>query len=197
MAKRKPKKIVTRQKYNDCWMYIILLTTIVILAESLKTYSFNILSVNLTYSVLLLPFIFALTNYITKKYGFRRTLIAILVSVISLIGFILLMNFAIGRDFIFSSISGSLLGYIISQSVNTMIYKFLLVNTDSPYILVLLNYIFAYIVFYMLYTLVNRDIVITDTFWVGYFISIIIQTIMSIILTYLDKKVKVGMSKDD
>ena len=44
-------------KYNDSWMYILLLSTIVILGESLKTYTFNLLGVNLTYVIFLLPFI--------------------------------------------------------------------------------------------------------------------------------------------
>ena len=178
-------------------MYILLLSTLVILAESLKTYNFQIKGINLTYAVFILPFIYMVTNYITKKYGFRRTLIAIAISAISLISFILLMNFAIGRTFDISNIVGGLLGYLISQMVNTIIYKFLLVNTNSPYLLIVLNYIFTYIVFYMLYTIVYINIIITDTFWTSYFITLGIQTIISIGLAFLDKKIKVGMSKDD
>ena len=140
-------KTTKTTKYNDSWMYILLLSTIVILGESLKTYTFNLLGVNLTYVIFLLPFIFMVTNYITKKYGFKRTLTAIIISSISLIAFVLLMNFAIGKTFTISSISGGLAGYLVSQTINTMIYKFLLVNTNSPYLLVLLNYVFGYIVF--------------------------------------------------
>lgn len=184
-------------KYNDSWMYILLLSTIVILGESLKTYTFNLLGVNLTYVIFLLPFIFMVTNYITKKYGFKRTLTSIIISSISLIAFVLLMNFAIGKTFTISSISGGLAGYLVSQTINTMIYKFLLVNTNSPYLLVLLNYVFGYIVFYMLYAIVRMDLVIADTFWIGYFITLLIQTIISMVLASIDKKIKVGMSKDD
>ena len=190
-------RTINRTKYNDSWMYILLLSTLVILAESLKTYNFQIKEINLTYVVFILPFIYMVTNYITKKYGFRRTLIAIAISAISLISFILLMNFAIGRTFDISNIVGGLLGYLISQMVNTIIYKFLLVNTNSPCLLILLNYIFAYIVFYMLYTIVYINIIITDTFWTSYFITLGIQTIISIGLAFLDKKIKLGMSKDD
>ena len=190
-------KTTKTTKYNDSWMYILLLSTIVILGESLKTYTFNLLGVNLTYVIFLLPFIFMVTNYITKKYGFKRTLTAIIISSISLIAFVLLMNFAIGKTFTISSISGGLAGYLVSQTVNTMIYKFLLVNTNSPYLLVLLNYVFGYIVFYMLYAIVRMDLVIADTFWIGYFITLFIQTLMSMGLATIDKKIKVGMSKDD
>lgn len=190
-------KTTKTTKYNDSWMYILLLSTVVILGESLKTYTFNLLGVNLTYVIFLLPFIFMVTNYITKKYGFKRTLTAIIISSISLIAFVLLMNFAIGKTFTISSISGGLAGYLVSQTINTMIYKFLLVNTNSPYLLVLLNYVFGYIVFYMLYAIVRMDLVIADTFWIGYFITLFIQTLMSMGLATIDKKIKVGMSKDD
>lgn len=187
----------TKQKYNDCWMYILLLSTLVILTESIKTFNFSLFKVEMTVATFLIPFIFAITNYITKKYGFRRTLTGIIVSAISVVLFVIIMNFAIGRTIEFGSLTGGLLGYLISQIVNTMIYKFLLVNTNSPYILVLLNYIFGYIVFYMIYTIMHLDMIILDTFWISYFVVLVIQSIMSIGLALLDKKILVGIGKDD
>lgn len=187
----------TRKKYNDSWMYILLLSTLVILTESVKTFNFSLFNVEITTAIFLIPLIYAITNYITKKYGFRRTLIGIVTSAISVVLFVLIMNFAIGKEMDFGSLSGGLLGYLISQLVNTMIYKFLLVNTNSPYILVLLNYIFGYIVFYMIYTIVHLDMIILDTFWKSYFIVLGIQAIMSIGLAVLDKKILVGIGKDD
>lgn len=190
-------KIQNKTKYNDSWMYILLLSTIVILAESLKTYSFSLFDVNITYVIFLLPLIYGVTNYITTKYGFRKTILGIVISVVALMAFILLMNFAIGKELDLSNITGGLLGYIISQLVNTLIYKFLIVNTNRPYLLILLNYIFAYIVFYMLYTVVSIDLIVAETFWIGYFVTMAIQIIMSIFIAIIIKKIKLGMSKDD
>lgn len=187
----------TKQKYNDCWMYILLLSTLVILTESVKTFNFSLFKVEMTVAIFLIPFIFAITNYITKKYGFRRALNGIIISAISMILFIVLMCFAIGTQMNFSALSGGLIGYLISQIVNTMIYKFLLTNTNSPYILVVLNYIFAYIVFYMVYTIIHLDMIILDTFWISYFIVLAIQSIMSLALAFIDKKIVVGIGKDD
>lgn len=187
----------TRKKYNDSWMYILLLSTLVILTESVKTFNFNLFNIELTYAIFLIPIIFAITNYITKKYGFRRTVNGIIISTISVVLFVLLMSFAIGKELELGSLTGSLLGYLISQIINTMIYKFLLVNTNSPYILVLLNYIFGYIVFYMVYTIVHLDMIILDSFWISYFVVLAIQSIMSIGLALLDKKILVGIGKDD
>lgn len=190
-------KIKSKTKYNDCWMYILLLSSIVILTDSVQFFNIKLFNVEITIAIFLIPLIYAVTNYITKKYGFKRTLNAIIISTISLILFIMLMNFAIGKEVNYSNIIGSLLGYIMSQVVNTFIYKFLLVNTNSPYILILLNYIFAYIVYYMIYTVVYLDRIVLDNFWISYFLVLLIQTIMSIVLAIIDKKIPIGMSKDD
>lgn len=190
-------KLKKRTKYNDSWMYIILLTSLVILTESLKTYNFNIMNIELTFSIFLIPFIYAITNYITKKYGFRKGLTAILISTVSIVIFVIIMSFAVGKNIELSSITGELLGYFLSQLLNTMIYKFLLVNTNSPYLLVLLNYIFGYIFFYMIYTVVNLNMIILDTFWLSYFVVLIIQSVISIALSVVDKKIPVGIGKDD
>lgn len=187
----------TRKKYNDSWMYILLLSTVVILAESVKAFNFTLMDAKLTFALFLLPCIYAITNYITKKYGFRRSFNAIIISSLSLIAFVMIMSFAIGKELNISGMSGQLLGYIISQLVSTLIYKFLLVNTNSPYLLVLLNYIFAYIVYYMVYTVVHLDMIILDTFWLSYFLALGIQTIISIGVTILDKKIEVGIGTDD
>lgn len=186
-----------KTKYNDSWMYIILLTSVVILTYSLKEYNFHIINTELTFSIFLIPFTYAITNYITKKYGFKKGITAIFISTVSLVLFILLMGFAIGKNIELSSITGELLGYFLSQLLNTMIYKFLLVNTNSPYLLILLNYIFGYIFFYMIYTVVNLNMIVLDNFWISYFIVLIIQTLISIVLSIVDKKISVGIGKDD
>ena len=186
-----------RKKYNDSWMYIFLLSTIVILADSLKTYTFNIKDIAITFSIFLLPVIYFVSSYITKKYGYKRGISSIIISGISLIVFLLLMNFAIGRNMSLSSISGELCGYLISQVVCITIYKFLLNNTTSPHILVFLNYVFSLIVYYMVYTLIHLDMIILDSFWVSYFTVLGIQSVMCIVITIIDKNIKVGISKDD
>jgi len=187
----------TKKKYNDSWMYVLLLSTLVILTESLKNFNFTIFKAEITYAMFLIPIIFAITNYITKKYGFRRTINGIIISAVSMILFVLIMSFAVGKPMDFGGLLGGLLGYLISQLVNTIIYKFLQVNTTSPYLLVLLNYIFGYIVFYMVYTIVHLDMIILETFWISYFIVLAIQSIMSIGLALIDKKIPAGIGKDD
>ncbi len=188
--KRKKEKI-----YDDSWMYTLLLSTIVILGESLKSYTFPIKGIELTFAIFLLPIIFFLTNYITKKYNFMRSISAICLSTVALVVFTYSINYALGRTVDFLSIGGEVSGYLIAQMINLYIYVFLLNNTSSPTILVLINYLFALIVFYMFFTLINLSVLVTDTYWLGYFITLFIQLIECIIISIVDKFIKRGAEK--
>lgn len=190
MTKSKTKR--RKEVYSDSWMYILLLTTLVILIESLKSYTFTINQVSVTYSIFLLPIIYLITNYITKKYDYKKSIVAISISGVSLVLFVAIMNFALGKTMDFSSVSGQFCGYVVSQFVNLTIYKFLLNNTNSPFFLIFLNYLFSLIVFYMFYTLIHLNMIILDDFWTGYFMVLDIQTVICFILSIIDSKIKVG-----
>lgn len=191
MTKKKKEEL-----YNDSWMYILLLTTLTILLESLKTYTFKIMGVKLTYSLFLLPFVYFIVNYIVKKYDYKKGIAAIAISGVMFVCFTAIMSFAMGESLILSSVSGEFCGYVVSQFINLTIYVFLLNNTKSPYILVLLNYIFALIVYYMFYTLIYLNVIILDDFWKGYFITLFIQIILCVPITIVDKKIKRGREKE-
>ena len=178
-----------KEIYDDSWMYILLLTT---LALSIKTYKFTVLSRNISYTTLLLPLIYLNANYITKKYGYTKTLLAISISGIGMVLFVLLMNFALGKISLLSGISGEFCAYVTSQLVNLTIYNFLLKNTEMPFFLILLNYIFALIVFYMFYTLIYLNMFVTTEYWKSYFVILAIQSVICLILTIIDKKIKLG-----
>ena len=123
MTKRMTKEEL-QDMYNDSWIYIMLLSTLVILTESLKNYTF-VFTTKITYSIFLIPVILLITNYITKKYGFKRSLLAIIISTISLVAFVAIMYFAIGINFTLNAVSGQVVGYLICQLVNLFIYCFI------------------------------------------------------------------------
>ena len=182
--------------YEDLWMYILLQITLVILLESLKTYTFTIKGVSLTYSLFLLPFVFLITNIIAKRYDYKKAVASISFSGVALVVYVYLMSFALGERLLLMNIGGEFSAYVVSQFVNLTIYLFLLNNTKSPFIIVLLNYIFALIIFYLLYTLINLNIIILDNYWKGYFITLFIQLFICIIITIIDKKIKKGREKE-
>ena len=190
---KKEKEEVLEVEREGWWVYILLLSTIVILAQSLKDYTFSFDNVTLTYSIFILPIIYFVTNYITKKYGYAKSVIGISVSGVVLVLFSMIMSFAIGKDFSFYDICGGFCGYVISQFVNLTIYQFLLVNTTGSFILIYLTYLFAFVVNYLFYTLIYMDLLVFDNYWVSYFATLILQGILCFLLTFFDVNIKRGI----
>ena len=184
---KKEKEEVLEVEKEGWWVYVLLLSTIVILAQSLKDYTFSFDNVTLTYSIFILPIIYFVTNYITKKYGYAKSVIGISVSGVVLVLFSMIMSFAIGKDFSFYDICGGFCGYVISQFVNLTIYQFLLVNTTGSFILIYLTYLFAFVVNYLFYTLIYMDLL------VSYFATLILQGILCFLLTFFDVNIKRGI----
>ena len=179
--------------YNDSWLYILLLTTLVILLEALKTYTFSLGGINLTYAIFPLPVIYLIANYITKKYGPKKTTKAIAISGILFVIFVSMISFSLGEKIVLTSISGEFFGYIASQYINLLVYTFLLNNTKSPYILIFINYLFSLVIYYLFYTLIYLHMITLDTYWQGYFITIGIQSFICFGLAYKDKKIPRGI----
>jgi len=189
MKKRKELQV------DDSWLYTLLLSTLVILGEALKDYYFSIKGVNITFTIFLLPVIYLLTNYITKKFNFNKGVAAICLSTVAFVIFTYAINYGLGRSISLMTIGGEVSGYVISQFINLYIYVFLLNNTTTPTLLVFINYIFSLVIFYMFYTLINLSVLVTDTYWNGYFITLIIQGIECLGLALIEHKIKRGLEE--
>ena len=191
----KKKKTELEIYYEDCWIYVLLLTTLIILLESLKTYTFKIFDINLTFSIFLLPVAYFLSSYILKKYDYKKAITSIAVSGIALVGYVAVMAFALREELFLTNISGEFCAYIISQFINITLYSFLMNNTKKPTILVFLTYMFSLIVYYMFYTLIYLNMIILDTYWKGYFTTLFIQVFICLFLTFIDSKIKRGRER--
>ena len=184
------KKKVLKQVDNDGWIYVLLLTTLSILIQSLKNYKIVIIGHSIGYGMFLIPGIFFLANYIVKQYDYKKGIAAIAISSVISVSFVAIIYFALGRHLILTRICGDFLAYTISQFVNLFIYQFLLSNKSNSYILRYLTYMFSVIVYIMVYTLVYLDSLIMDGYWVTYGITLGIELIICIPLAYLDVKIK-------
>lgn len=189
----KEQKEVLEVEQDGWWVYVLLLSTIVILAHSLKDYTFYVENLSLTYAIFILPVVYFVTNYITKKYGYAKSVIGIAISGLLLVLFALVMSFVIGRNFSFYDISGEFCGYVVSQFVNLTIYQFLLVNTAGSFILTFLTYMFAFVVYYLFYTLLYMNLLVFDNYWVSYFSTLILQGMLCLLLTFFDVHIKKGL----
>ena len=186
------KKKQLEEEYNDCWIYILLLTTLTILIQSIKSYKFRLMGSYIGYNIFLIPGTYFLTNYICKKYDYKKAMAAIAISAVIFVGFIVTMEFAMGKGLVLSNLLGDFFGYVVSQIVNLTIYVFLLNNTRSPYALVYLNYLFSLVIYYMIYTLMYLYQVIQDGYWNKYFITIGIEILICLPIAYIDKQIKRG-----
>ena len=188
MAKK--TKLEIKDNYDDCWIYILLLTALTILLNSIKNYSFNLVGEEVSYSTLGLPFTYLIANYITKKYNNKNTLLAITISSIISVCFMETMAFALGKKLNLIDNLGDFCGYIISQLINLAIYLFILNNTRGKYLLLLVNYIFSVIVFYMVYTILNLNVISFDNYWIKYFLTIGINILLCIFIAFIDLRIK-------
>lgn len=189
MKKKKERK----ETYEDVWLYILLLVTVVILAEALKTYTFRVMGVNLTYSLLLLPLSYLLVCIIAKKYDYKKAIAAITISTVAFVGFRAIMTYITVKAFSLDRVTAEFGAYVVSQFICLTIYNFLLNNTESPFILVLFNYLFVLIVYYLVYTLMSLNNMSMENYWTGYFITLAIQIVMCTIMTIVDKKTPRGI----
>lgn len=188
MAKK--TKLEIKDNYDDCWIYILLLTALTILLNSIKNYSFNLMGEEVSYSTIGIPFTYLIANYITKKYNNKNTLLAITISSIISVCFMEVMAFALGKKLNLITNLGDFCGYIISQLINLAIYLFILNNTRGKYLLLLVNYIFSVIVFYMVYTILNLNVISFDDYWINYFLTIGINILLCIFIAFIDLRIK-------
>lgn len=186
----KKKNISIEEKYEEFWIYILLLTTLVIFLSSLKSYTFTLMGVELTYAVFFLPLIYFVANYITKMFDYKKTVAAIAISGVMSICFLAIISFAMGKNLILTKHSADFCGYVVSQFFNLTIYQLLLANKKTTLINLFIVNLLSLIIFYLFYTLINLKELTYSSYWLGYGLTIVIQGIICIPLTILDFKVK-------
>lgn len=186
----KKKNISLEEKYEEFWIYILLLTTLVIFLSSLKSYTFKLMGVDLTYAVFFLPLIYFIANYITKMFDYKKTVAAIAISGVMSICFLAIISFATGKNLILTKHSADFCGYVVSQFFNLTLYQFLVSNKKNTLINLFIINLLALIIFYFFYSLINIKDISYGTYWLGYGLTIVIQGIICIPLTVLDFKIK-------
>ena len=61
------------------------------------------------------------------------------------------------------------------------------------FILLFMNYLFALVINYLFYSLFYIDTLVVETYWVGYFSTLLLQSIICLVITYLDMQIKKGL----
>ncbi len=182
------KRIIKKKEEVDVWVYVLLLTSVTILGWVLGKFDFSIGKASLTIAIFAYPFRYFVANIITKKYGYKETMNAISYSACLLLLFIIVASLLGQRDIDYIPVTGELFGYIVSQMINLTIYFYLLMNTDENKLALLTTYIFVMLVDNLVNMLFASRMIMIDSFWRTYFVTICIQIIISIVLIYFDHK---------
>ena len=188
MRKGTVKKKVIEQEEVGVWVYILLLTAVTILGWVLSSFKFSIGKASLTIAIFAYPFRYFLANIITKKYGYKETLNAISYSSCLLLLFIIVASILGQQDIDYIPVTGELFGYMVSQMINLSIYYYLLMNTEGNKLTSLATYIFVMLVDNLVSMLFASRMIMVESFWRTYFVTILIQTIISIILIHFDER---------
>ena len=191
MTKGSARRKITKSEEVSSWVYILLLTSVAILGWVLGNFDFNIGKASLTLAIFAYPFRYFVANIITKKYGYKETMNGISYSACLMLLFIIVASLLGQKDIDYIPVTGEIFAYLASQMINLTLYYYLFMNTDSNKLAVLATYVFAMLTDNLMSMLFISRMVVVEAFWRTYFVTILIEVIISIILIYFDdKKIK-------
>lgn len=204
MTKKEEKKVVRKRKTtkkkkeefsNDSFMLTMLLTVTCLLLTSLKAYQFTLFDQTLTFSVLILPIVIFISNYITKKEGFKNSLYSVIISSLMVVAFLLLIENLTNQKANVLEIFGYSLSCFVSLFINLSIYYYILINMSYKSIMIGLNYMFTIVLNSFIHLLFFNELALTNNFWGQFTISIIIQFVLAIVFVCIDRKIERGIEK--
>lgn len=195
MTKGSARKEVIKHEEVSSYIYILLLTAIAILGWSLGKFNFNIGKAALTFAIFAYPFRYFVANIITKKYGYKETMNGISYSACLMLLFIITASLLGERNVDYIPVTGEIFAYLASQMINLTIYYYLYMNTEGNKLSILATYIFAMLVDNLISMLFISRMTMVNAFWRTYFVTILIESIISIILINFDEKKVLPVTK--
>ena len=195
MTKGSARKEVIKHEEVSSYIYILLLTAIAILGWSLGKFNFNIGKATLTFAIFAYPFRYFVANIITKKYGYKETMNGISYSACLMLLFIITASLLGERNVDYIPVTGEIFAYLASQMINLTIYYYLYMNTEGNKLSILSTYIFAMLVDNLISMLFISRMTMVNAFWRTYFVTILIESIISIILINFDEKKVLPVTK--
>jgi len=195
-AASKVERSTTKQEIKEpqehFGIYLFLLSTILICLHVMSRFNFIINDIKLDYSVVLFSSVYFVSNIITKKFDFKKSILAIAVSAVAMLLFVYFSRYLNTKVVDYFVIYGNTFAYIISQLLNLIIYYYLLVNTELKSRWVYLTYLFSLAAYYFISILFSTRIIITDSFWPTFFCSFILSGIIAIMYAFYDSLIRRG-----
>ena len=174
------------KNYDDCWVYIFVLTTLVIVIQALRSYTFDVFSHSISYGVVLLPGTFFLSHYLLKNYDYKKAVAGVAISAVISVGFHAVLAYILGRGFILTNSCGHFCGYVVSQFLSLLIFQMLRNRAKEDSLLIFLTYCLSIAVYFVFYIFIYLQMIFTDGFWENYFIILVIEFVICIPVVVLD-----------
>lgn len=186
------EKVYEKGTHEYFPVYLFLLSTVLICLHVMSRFTIDMGDVTLSYAVILFSTVYFITNVITKKFDFKKAIMAIVLSSIFMMIFIWLSQYLNAKVLDFYIIFGQLFAYVISQLLNLIIYYYLLVNTILKARWIYMSYLFALSAYYFISILFANRVVMTDLFWPTFFCSVLLSGILAIMYAFYDSLIKRG-----
>lgn len=198
MARKSIQEIKEEQKItikNLSIAYNFLLSALVVFLYSTHNITINFMSSNLSIMSILFPTLYFLSCVTAKELGYKYGLKSLVISTVILFFYGAFCNFFVTGNFNIYSIGVITLSYFTTQSICLSIYNYFMLNTRLPIFIVIFNYIFCCLVYNMIYMLFNYNMVVNNEFWLEYFLVVIFQGVLSIVLAIFDSIVERGIDE--
>lgn len=188
------KKNVVKEKesHEHFGVYAFLLSTVLICLHVMGRFTLDIDQVTIGYSVILFSTVYFITNVITKKFDFKQSIFAIIISTIALLIFVYFSKYLNTKVVDYFVVYGQVFAYIISQLLNLIIYYYLLVNTELKARWIYLTYVFALAAYYFISILFSTRIIMTENFWPTFFCSLVLSSILAVMYAFYDCLIRRG-----
>lgn len=198
MARKSIEKIKEEQKITIRQLsvaYSFLLSAMVIFLYSTHNINLNLYGVDVSIMNLLFPLVFFLSCVTVKELGYKYGLRAVIISTIVLFFYGAFCNFFVTSNFNIYSIGVITLAYFTTQSICLSIYNYFLVYSRLPLLIVISNYVFSCLVYNMIYMLFNYKMTVSGTFWLEYFLVVLLQGVLAVVLAIFDSIVERGIDE--
>lgn len=178
MAKRKRKE-------KDLYLlYGSLISILFILSNYIVKFSFNLNGTSIYYSVFTIPFIYLFTCLLYKKYGFKKTLTAIVIAIVLQL-LVFFMEWLIYSEISTAVLVGTMLSVPFAQLLTIGLYKLMNKkheNILTIFIILAIAVIFDNLVFLNVLKLFGDNAVVINMITTSNLIKVLLAFISSIIV---------------
>lgn len=175
--------------YSELFLLFTIMIATTILSVEASNYYFSLFNYKIGFDVFIYPLSFLIANLTTKKYGDNQTFFLILISALLLFGYFLYDSFLLpGKSFNINIVLAFIGSFVISQTINLIVYNKLLTTNKLTFLNLILLYIVVITVDSFIKMIALFTIFDCIYFLPTYIIINIIKLLIALVLALTQKK---------